>query len=72
MQDTSSSLFFIIRNWREFLTDILFTHSQGGESGWYTAMKNNKVKAIVAFEPGISFVFPEKELPALCQVRSTR
>jgi len=27
-------------------------------------MKNDKVKAIVAFEPGSSFVFPEKELPA--------
>lgn len=43
---------------------ILFTHSQGGGPGWYTAMKNNKVKAIVAFEPGSGFVFPEKELPA--------
>jgi pimeloyl-ACP methyl ester carboxylesterase len=43
---------------------ILFTHSQGGGPGWYTAMKNSKVKAIVAFEPGSSFVFPEKELPA--------
>ncbi|ACZ77695.1 conserved hypothetical protein [Dickeya parazeae Ech586] len=43
---------------------ILFTHSQGGGLGWYTAMKNHKVKAIVAFEPGSSFVFPEKELPA--------
>ncbi|MGM3173050.1 alpha/beta hydrolase [Dickeya lacustris] len=42
---------------------ILFTHSQGGGPGWYTAMKNDKVKAIVAFEPGSSFVFPEKELP---------
>lgn len=27
-------------------------------------MKNDKVKTIVAFEPGSSFVFPEKELPA--------
>ena len=43
---------------------ILFTHSQGGGPGWYTAMKNDKVKAIVAFEPGSSFVFPEQELPA--------
>jgi len=43
---------------------ILFTHSQGGGPGWYTAMKNDKVKAIVAFEPGSGFVFPEKELPA--------
>lgn len=43
---------------------ILFTHSQGGGPGWLTAIKNSKVKAIVAFEPGSSFVFPEGELPA--------
>ncbi|MCU5774843.1 alpha/beta fold hydrolase [Erwiniaceae bacterium BAC15a-03b] len=43
---------------------ILFTHSQGGGPGWYTAISNSKVKAIVAFEPGSSFVFPENELPA--------
>ncbi|WP_455813080.1 alpha/beta hydrolase [Pseudomonas graminis] len=43
---------------------ILFTHSQGGGPGWYTAMKNSKVKAIVAFEPGSGFVFPENALPA--------
>jgi hypothetical protein len=43
---------------------ILFTHSQGGGPGWLTAIKNNKVKAIVAFEPGSSFVFPEGEVPA--------
>lgn len=30
-------------------------------------MKNDKVKAIVAFEPGSSFVFPEKESPAPMQ-----
>jgi hypothetical protein len=43
---------------------ILFTHSQGGGPGWLTAIKNDKVKAIVAFEPGSSFIFPEGELPA--------
>lgn len=43
---------------------ILFTHSQGGGPGWLTAIKNGKVKAIVAFEPGSSFIFPEGELPA--------
>jgi hypothetical protein len=42
---------------------ILFTHSQGGGPGWLTAIKNNKVKAIVAFEPGSSFVFPAGEVP---------
>ena len=52
---------------------ILFTHSQGGGPGWYTAMKNNKVKAIVAFEPCSGFCVPGKRTPCpLCQVRSTR
>jgi pimeloyl-ACP methyl ester carboxylesterase len=43
---------------------ILFTHSQGGGLGWLTAIKNGRVKAIVAFEPGSGFVFPEGEVPA--------
>lgn len=42
---------------------ILFTHSQGGGPGWLTAIKNRNVKAIVSFEPGSSFIFPEGELP---------
>ncbi len=43
---------------------ILFTHSQGGGPGWLTAIKSDRVKAIVAFEPGSSFVFPAGEVPA--------
>ncbi|MDU8498998.1 alpha/beta fold hydrolase [Pseudomonas syringae] len=43
---------------------ILFTHSQAGGPGWLTVIKNEKVKAVVAFEPGSSFVFPEGEVPA--------
>lgn len=43
---------------------ILFTHSQGGGPGWLTAIKNRNVKAVVAFEPGSDFVFPEGEAPA--------
>ena len=42
---------------------ILFTHSQGGGPGWLTAIKNQNVQAIVSFEPGSSFVFPEGEVP---------
>ena len=42
---------------------VLFTHSQGGGPGWLTAIKNPNVKAIVAFEPGSGFIFPEGELP---------
>nr|WP_305123525.1 alpha/beta fold hydrolase [Roseomonas sp. GC11] len=43
---------------------ILFTHSQGGGPGWLTAIRNPKVRAVVAFEPGSGFVFPEGEAPA--------
>jgi len=43
---------------------ILFTHSQGGGPGWLTAIKNAKVRAIVAFEPGSGFIFPPGELPS--------
>jgi pimeloyl-ACP methyl ester carboxylesterase len=42
---------------------ILFTHSQGGGPGWLTAIKSANVKAIVAFEPGSGFIFPQAELP---------
>lgn len=42
---------------------ILVTHSQGGGPGWWAAIKSDKVKAIVAYEPGSGFVFPENELP---------
>lgn len=42
---------------------VLITHSQGGGPGWMTAIKNQKVKAIVAYEPYSGFVFPEGEVP---------
>lgn len=42
---------------------ILVTHSQGGGPGWLTAIKSEKVKAVVAYEPYSGFVFPENELP---------
>ncbi|MEO7470322.1 MAG: alpha/beta fold hydrolase, partial [Sphingobium limneticum] len=42
---------------------ILFSHSQGGEPGWLTAIKSPNVKAVVAFEPGSGFVFPKGETP---------
>jgi len=43
---------------------ILVTHSQSGGPGWVTAMKNANVRAVVAYEPGSGFVFPEGEMPA--------
>ena len=42
---------------------ILVTHSQSGGPGWVTAMKNPNVRAVVAYEPGSNFVFPEGEMP---------
>lgn len=42
---------------------ILITHSQGCGVGWLTAIKNDKVKAVVAYEPYSGFVFPKGELP---------
>ena len=43
---------------------VLVTHSQGGLPGWLGAMENGKVKAIIALEPGVGFVFPKEEAPA--------
>lgn len=40
---------------------ILVTHSQSGGPGWRTAIKNKNIKAIVAFEPGGDYIFPEGE-----------
>lgn len=40
---------------------ILVTHSASGSLGWKTALKNKNVRAIVSYEPGGDFVFPEGE-----------
>jgi hypothetical protein len=42
---------------------ILVTHSQGGGPGWRTAIKSQNVRAIVAYEPGSNFIFPEGDVP---------
>jgi pimeloyl-ACP methyl ester carboxylesterase len=42
---------------------VLITHSQGGGSGWYAAIKSDNIKAVVSYEPGSGFVFPENEMP---------
>lgn len=42
---------------------ILVTHSHSGGMGWRTAIKNKHVRAIVSFEPGSNFAFPEGEVP---------
>jgi hypothetical protein len=47
---------------------ILVTHSQSGGPGWRSAVTNNNIKAIVSFEPGGDFVFPEGEAPQSIQL----
>ena len=49
---------------------ILVTHSQGGGPGWLAAIKNPKIRAVVAFEPGSGFIFPPGEVPAALKTSS--
>jgi hypothetical protein len=44
---------------------VLVTHSQSGGPGWRTAIKNRNVRAVVSFEPGGDFPFPDGEAPPL-------
>ncbi len=42
---------------------ILVTHSHSGGMGWRTALKSPNVRAIIAYEPGSNFIFPDGEVP---------
>jgi hypothetical protein len=44
---------------------ILVTHSQSGTLGWRTGIASRNVRAIVSFEPGGDFLFPEGDSPSL-------
>jgi pimeloyl-ACP methyl ester carboxylesterase len=55
--DAVSALFDKIGN------GVLVTHSHSGGQGWLTALENENIKAIVSFEPGSNFVFPEGNVP---------
>ncbi len=48
----------------EIGSGILVTHSHSGGMGWLTAVKNPNVMAIVSYEPGSGFIFPEGEVPS--------
>jgi len=41
----------------------LVTHSHAGGMGWRVAVKSSHVRAIVSYEPGSGFIFPEGEVP---------
>ena len=51
---------------------ILVTHSHSGGMGWRTAIKNKNVRAIVAFEPGSNFAFPEGKSRSRSNIRAVR
>ena len=42
---------------------VLVTHSHSGGMGWATVLKSEKIRAVVSYEPGSNFIFPEGELP---------
>lgn len=42
---------------------ILVTHSHAGGMGWRVGAKSSNVRAIVSYEPGSGFIFPEGEVP---------
>jgi pimeloyl-ACP methyl ester carboxylesterase len=42
---------------------ILVTHSQGGGPGWVSVMKSPNIKAVVNYESGSGFPFPQDEVP---------
>jgi hypothetical protein len=42
---------------------ILVTHSHSGGMGWQAVIKNANIRAVVAYEPGSNFIFPEGEVP---------
>ncbi|MGE5499966.1 MAG: alpha/beta hydrolase [Syntrophothermus sp.] len=47
---------------------VLITHSHSGGMGWAAAIKNQNIKAIVSYEPGTGFLFPEEEVPSPIQM----
>ncbi len=42
---------------------ILVTHSHSGGMGWQTVIRSQNVRAVISYEPGSNFVFPEGEVP---------
>lgn len=42
---------------------ILVTHSHSGGMGWEAVLKSPEIRAVVSYEPGSNFIFPEGEVP---------
>lgn len=41
------------------------TYSHSGGQGWLTTLENDKIRAIVSYEPGSNFIFPEDVAPPI-------
>jgi pimeloyl-ACP methyl ester carboxylesterase len=46
---------------------VFVTHSQGGGLGWGTVLKSGNVRAVISYEPGSGFVFPDGQVPETLQ-----
>lgn len=42
---------------------VLVTHSHSGGMGWQSVIKSPDIRAVVSYEPGSGFIFPEGEVP---------
>lgn len=42
---------------------ILVTHSHSGGMGWQSVIKSPDIRAVISYEPGSGFIFPEGEVP---------
>jgi len=43
---------------------ILVTHSHSGGMGWRAVIKSRSIRAVISYEPGSNFVFPDGEVPS--------
>lgn len=41
----------------------LVTHSHSGGMGWQAVLKSTDIRAVISYEPGSGFIFPEGEVP---------
>jgi hypothetical protein len=53
----------VVALFRRIGPGILVTHSHSGGMGWRAAVKSSNIRAIVSYEPGSGFIFPEGEVP---------
>jgi hypothetical protein len=60
--DTAATTDAVAALFKKIGPAVLVTHSASGILGWLTGLKSEKVRAIVAYEPG-AFVFASGEVP---------